>query len=281
MKNASDISFKFRFREIFVLLLFGLAMLPFQNCGPGLQVPDPTTPSKSESASSEAAISQNSATAQGSSGPSELNVSRQTGVVGAWRFNRSASMVTPDESTFKQNGQIVGSPVLKQGQFNGAFEFDGNDYVNLGQPSHLNFDHTLPETAYTISLWLRTTSFGSLIAKRSASVGDIQYQMFVSADGRLGAHVGGESQFILGRRRMNDGNWHHVALAVFHEGGKPYAELIVDGRTDAYEMVQGVVVNASDVWIGSRPGGFAYTGLIDEVVIFNRRLNAVQVDELY
>lgn len=272
---------KTRYFQYSAILATALILLVlFQNCGKGFEVSSELA-SSLQGATGAGAANPPAAPTPAPTGPVELDLAKQSGVVAAWRFDQVNGVRTRDASNNNFDGTITGGATAVQGKFGNALSFNGTNYVDIGQPPALNFDHNQAATSYTISAWIRTTSFGSLVAKRGAVFGNIQYQMFIFTDGRIGAHVGGETQLISGGPVINDGLWHHVVMTVYRENQMPFVELFVDEVSVVKQVIQETTINNENIWIGSRPGGFAYTGLIDEVVIINRQLSPAELRALY
>jgi hypothetical protein len=75
--------------------------------------------------------------------------------------------------------------------------------------------------------------------------------------------------------------WYH--LAVVYDGTVPSVILYVNGKADA-SMIPDTSIAAStaDILVGNLPnGGSVYSGMIDEVVIWNRALGAKEIQNLY
>jgi hypothetical protein len=141
--------------------------------------------------------------------------------------------------------------------------------------------HRLPDLgrdAFTVMAWVKTTAGGTLFARVPA--GTARWAPGAKAlfvrDGRVGYDVGFVG-CVNGRRVVNDGAWHHVAVT----GPDPVA-LVVDGAPDA----------SGPLAAGGDPPGFvarigfaspdfpevsAFRGALDEVRVFARRLTAEEI----
>ncbi len=246
--------------------------------------PNTTTNSASDSASTsitDGSIGTSAAdtTAGGDSGYG-LDFEGLANLVGFWSFNSADidGATVRDLSGAGHDGTAMGAVTFTApGRFGEAAEFFGGDHIDVGMPAGLDFDHTIADSGYTISAWVKTESSGSIFGKRGASV---QYQLFVFTDGLLGAHVGGEGQFFFAGAVADDA-WHHVAMTVARSGDSTTVELFVDDAAAGAQVVSGATTNDDAVWIGMRPGGFAFTGLIDEIAVFDRALSAAEVAALY
>src|SRR3989344_1595907 len=108
------------------------------------------------------------------------------GLVGYWAMNESLWNTTSGEvkdvSVNANNGTAVGNATTTaSGQYSYAGTFDGSgDYVNLGNPSSLNFP-----SGYTIAAWIRPTSaftnYQNVFAKGDATA--LQYGIIIPSTG--------------------------------------------------------------------------------------------------
>jgi len=143
------------------------------------------------------------------------------------------------------------------------------------------------QAAFTVACWINTIDNGSLVFWGSgdgAPVGG-QYQNFRVDGGRLRSEHG-DGRF-RGAATVNDGEWHHVALAVDTGTNMtpPGTRIFVDGLQDA----EGAdTVNSQNLWnisadvdmvIGARvtAGDRFFIGSIDEVRVYDRALSNAEI----
>jgi beta-galactosidase len=84
---------------------------------------------------------------------------------------------------------------------------------------------------------------------------------------------------LLGKRNVNDGQWHHVAGV--YDGSKMY--LIIDGEVDSSQSASGRInTNSQPVYIGNNAEMNArfWNGLIDDVRVYNYALGIEEVAAL-
>jgi hypothetical protein len=125
-----------------------------------------------------------------------------------------------------------------------------------------------------MTAWIRT---GASAADTSVF---FDYQsMFLMLHQSSRAGFGTGKRFALGKSRaVNDDRWHQVA-GVF-EGG--HARLYVDGEDEAVETIEPVSPALSQWALGRASwGGTPYRGLLDDVRLFARALNAAEIQALY
>ena len=58
-------------------------------------------------------------------------------IVAVWLFDEGAGKVAKDSSLNGINGEFMGNPKWVKGKFGKALEFDGDDYVDCGEPEEL------------------------------------------------------------------------------------------------------------------------------------------------
>ena len=168
---------------------------------------------------------------------------------------------------------------------NHSLDFDGSDdYVGIPHSASL----LIGTNPYTVEFWFKAPNanqLGALIAKAQASSPFNQSSIYVN-DGTVpigfpiagkkitfsfGTFVGGPYRTITTTSDIVDGNFHHVAGVV-----DPNAETIVlyvDGVLQTVNLLSSgsfpSVPNTEQYTIGQVSGGLFYTGVVDEVRIWN------------
>jgi len=167
----------------------------------------------------------------------------------------------------------------------GAMHLEGNKnivLVNSGQASASvspsgQLDFGSGDT--TLSAWIKTKAGGTIISKAAATGAWVKNgKTFFVRDGRLGYDVGWVGQ-VSGGPRVNDGQWHHVAVSRKRSG---QVTLYVDGKS----VGVGGLASRDDVGhivrLGYTATDFmpAFKGEMDEVRIFQRVLSAKEIVRL-
>jgi hypothetical protein len=183
---------------------------------------------------------------------------------------------TADLSGAGHAGTLVNGPLwTASGRYGAALSFDGvNDALSVGTPSTLNFG-----SDFTVMMWI----------KRNALGGTVQRHLFSKCD--ASSWVAGCKEFYFygdtlrfGTRAVGDVNsvaiadtgWHHVAVVFTRTTNA--LQIFVDGtlRTTAMRNIEADAAGHV-VYIGSMQGRNTFSGLIDEVRIYNRALTATQL----
>jgi len=168
-----------------------------------------------------------------------------------------------------------------------CLEFDGaNSYVNLQQPSALDFVPDADE--FTIMCWvrLRPGDSGAFVSK-SYWTNDRQFQLDVYND-RVSCTVGGGSAHV-GDATIADNEWHHIALVNYDDNGTLRNLLYVDGVVDSSgsKTSGGNMASNCDVLLGARRTsnnngiGYLVATLVDDVAFFDAALDATEIAEAY
>lgn len=199
----------------------------------------------------------------------------------------SGTVVKDTQGTL--DGDFEGSPQWSSTSMEGqSVYFQDGDYIGAdGQLSNSG-------GSYSVSMWVKTTDSDGTLVHRGSSYGcDYTPRVSLNSDGTLnidesGCSSGGDYGDT--SASVNDGNWHHVVIA---------AE---DGSQEVY--IDNSVVNTGSKSVGSsskcfhvavsyshdgdygncdvdRTSAASFTGYIDEVRFFDKKLTSTEVDQLY
>jgi len=213
-------------------------------------------------------------------------------LVAWWKFENNTS-----DSTGANPGIIGGSPSYVSGKFGQAISLDGDDYVDCGKPSLLDFG----AGNWTISAWIKTTQSGTddenelnrgtVFANGGDEAGGIRYTLAVNEgqSGMITLTTDDDLSKVqaISTTVVNDDAWHHVVgmrnektLGVYVDGVLERTENLPTG----YDLSGASRQNAYIGVIADYRDGSLYkyfVGLIDEVCIFACALDANSVSALY
>jgi len=197
-------------------------------------------------------------------------------VVGYWRFEGNAN----DSSPSGNNGTPSGGTAYLTGKIGQDMNFDGSSgYVDVGDDSSLN-----PDNNFTISMWIKTSvnSGGALYSKRYSSWGGYQLDMsnggilVMYGDDTQGPATGNWTVSLL------DNTWHNIVVTIVPLN---YVNLHVDGIDLGSQDISSILGSAGSSQHSTIGGGAVargnFSGVIDEVTIFNRALSTSEVGALY
>jgi len=222
----------------------------------------------------------------GQASASESTKEAKTGrLVAWWTLDEADGDVAADSSGRDFAGTRIGKPQWQPagGRVKGALAFDGTaGFVAIKDAPAFGITGAL-----TVAAWIKVNRFDkrwqTIVAKgdtawrlqRTAEEDGVAFHCtgLTAVDGRW--PLGIES-----RKRVNDGQWHHVAGV--YDGA--VIALYLDGALDNSSRASGTIqTNKLPVSIGdnAETSGRNWSGLIDEVCVFACALNAGGVKALY
>lgn len=169
-----------------------------------------------------------------------------------------------------------------------TFAAGTSDYINLGQPSILNF---LPNQEWTLSCWAKTATnldFGTFICRADTTTANRQYQITYGSPGppyQLQCVVGGifYNSGVVG----GDAKWHHCVLRNINNAGTYQFRLYHDGVAVGTAQNAGTGTVVVDTLMGARRAtgntgsGFLLTGSLDDMRVYNRALSNGEIETIY
>jgi fibronectin type 3 domain-containing protein len=199
------------------------------------------------------------------------------GLVAGWAFDEGTGTTTADRSGNNNTGTVSNTTWVTGGKFNNALSFNGtNAWVTANDSNSLDLT-----TGMTIEAWLKPSISGGInwqTAVVKEQPGNLVYGMYANtSQGRPEAevYVGGQTRAVNGTTTLQAGVWTH--LAATYDGTT--LRLYVNGTQNAQLAVSGTIgTSTSPVRIGgNNVWGERFTGLIDEVRIYNRALAAGEI----
>ena len=215
---------------------------------------------------------------------SKANVSQDTfmkeGLVGYWPFDGKymnwGTGIATDVSPSGNNGVVSGMATTTApavGVVGQALKFDGvDDYVELGD----NFTGIVTTTGtYSISVWLNVnalTLYEGIVNISPGSASSDRNGITISSGVLRGGYYNGSS-YVGNSQSITTGTWYHAVLV--NTAGT------VTFYIDGVSVTGGSMATLNqDNQIGHNGSGY-FTGLLDEVRIYNKALSAGEVLQLY
>lgn len=192
-----------------------------------------------------------------------------------WRFDEGSGVLASD-SVGTHDGKING-PNWTTGRDGNALQFDGSGRVEVPHASGL-----VLRDAFSIALWFQTAGVdGALIAKGS-SASDTNFHLALSA-GRIEFVLGGATlqRLRTGNVNLKTGQWYH--LVATYSNAADQVSLYLDGvAVLAATTTRRAPGSTRDLVIGrSELEGKEWTGLIDDVRLYDQVLDAEGVADMY
>jgi hypothetical protein len=204
-------------------------------------------------------------------------------VVGYWGMDSYSTSGVYDNSTNKNIGLFNGgmsTSNIVQGARGEGLSFDGvNDYLNAGNGKSLNITGQV-----TISAWVRfdsstvrsTALYGEMIVVKNNMYGLARY-----TNNRIGVYVKGTDWLTGTRSTWNTGEWYHIVGTADSSTGSIYINGVLD-RSGSVRWSPAAYNDSLNIGaIREYTTQTAFTGAIDEVILFNRTLSAAEVRSLY
>lgn len=214
-----------------------------------------------------------------------LNAQTTVGLVAHYRFDGNTNDATGNTAN---TGAVTGGPYYTCGAENDAISFDGqnDEVVILGGPANDEFDNE----DVSVSLYFKPRGgVGTqyLLSKRSPSCfgGNEFYILYAPSTRTISAFFfeTSDRRVIATHQIDNTACWQH--LAIVREGGR--VRLHLNGELiSVFSTLERINVNNDgDLIIGDsdckNATEFPFNGLVDELRIYNRALNELEVRELY
>src|SRR3989338_8530204 len=203
------------------------------------------------------------------------------GLVGYWSFDGSdmnwgnSSVEATDVSGQGRNGDVTnfGQSSVVAGIAGQALRFDGvDDYVELGD----NFTGIVTTTGtYSMSVWLRAgdiTLYKGIVNISPGASSSDRNGISISEGALQGGYYNGVS-YVGNSQSIAANTWYHVVLV--NTAGT--VTFYINGASVTGGSAGTLNQNNR---IGHNTSGY-FTGLIDEVRLYNRALSAAEVKELY
>ena len=208
----------------------------------------------------------------------------EPGLLGWWKFDEGKGFVIRDSSGKGNDGEIDGA-VWTQGRKGPALKFD-----SLSQGCVvLKTDLALyPTSAFTIEAWFKPLPN----PEREAYILAFDYQWAQTTGKGIALYMHGEPEHntlqlevsnsagrraVVVARGLKTGNWYYCAAT--YDGST--ITLYLDGVPAANTLLAAPVVYAhkksGDFSIGDSVGNFNFSGLIDELRIYNRALGPEEI----
>ena len=204
-------------------------------------------------------------------------------LVGHWKLDENQGSTAADSSGKGNDGTLGGNPQWDSGYYGSALTFDGDDYVDLGNPSILDFGIY----DFTLCAWVKNPGGNNVIAKGGDQSGGIRYALQVGTTVQLLVDDNSDKTSVSGGSGLGDGEWHHVAgvrdggtLRVFIDSVEvaseslPYTPYSLSG-TSQHNAYIGALYQHEDNVLGD-----FYAGSVDDVRICTWALTSTELADV-
>jgi fibronectin type 3 domain-containing protein len=192
-----------------------------------------------------------------------------TGLVAAYSMDQGSGTALPDVSGTGNNGTITGATWTTAGRFGSALSFNGNgNLVTVPDSNSLDLS-----VGMTLEAWVRPDLGSWRTAILKERPGGLAYAMYASTDtNRPSTEINVD---VRGTAALPTATWSH--LAATYDGAT--MRLYVNGTQVASRAAAGTIpISSGALRIGGNTlWGEYFSGLIDEVRIYNRALTAAEI----
>ena len=207
-------------------------------------------------------------------------VSAPSGLVAWWKGEGDAS-----DAVGANNGTLVNGATFATGKVGQAFSLDGvDDYIDVPPATSLNLDNAL-----TIAAWADPADYSCSDARRivtklnSISAPSIGYNFdIVCTTGKLRIELFDQSSnenYLLSNTTIPNGIFTYIAATWDGTTLKLYIDGVPDSQTST--TIGHIGTNGNDLTIGRFSSTSLFKGLIDEVQIYSRALDAGEIAAIY
>lgn len=196
-----------------------------------------------------------------------------SGLVGWWSFDEGSGTVAGDGSGNGNTGTIFGATWVI-GNFGQALSFDGTNYVNFGNTPSLS----ITGNAVTLEAWVYPSNLARYenIAAKFDYPNDNGYMLIHTNTGLLQFYVGNNgAQSVTSNVSLSSGVWQHVAAVYNGVDLRIYINGVLSCSPVAFSNNIGATTQA--YYVGSANGYSKFTGLVDEVRVYNRAHSASEI----
>lgn len=194
----------------------------------------------------------------------------QKQMTGHWSFDEGDSDIVKDLSSYGNDGTRYGATWTNAGKFRKAMSFDGSSYIAVGDS-----DFSEGAEPFSFSLWMKPSATGTpfFYGTKSTNSGVVTYYDISNSKTRFG-RWGNDILTPTITQSLNE--WSHIAYVYDGSTLSAYVNSSFAGSTT---VTLTTVLNAG--YIGSAGTSQYFSGLIDEVKIFNYALTHDEIKTEY
>jgi len=212
------------------------------------------------------------------------NDSLSRGLVAYWKFDEIKGNIIPDSSGNNHQGLLMNNPKLTRGRIGKALNLNGQD-------NYMEVPMTINWPQLTVSAWFKPTDLTGaggmgnprIICNSHTDIDNKGFQLRFDKGGVRGwVDVGnGQEHASVGwQKRLEIGKWYFYALTYNGSQVKAY----LNGELLGSAPLTGNIADSKlPINIGRNPvyNGDYFTGLVDEIRIYNRALSSQEIAALY
>ncbi len=195
----------------------------------------------------------------------------EEGLIGYWSFDEGKGDVVKDTSGNDNHGKLIRNPKWVDGKFGKALLFDGAQRQKVEIP-HSDSFATITD-AVTIEAWVNPANFNQWVSL--GVKGDITYGMFINPAAFVRIHYSGGNTLDTPGNAIKANEWTHVVGTYDGKTVRIYLNGKMSAEKNAGDKIP--ANNATFVIGGTQESRDWYTGMIDEVKLYNRGLTEAEI----
>jgi hypothetical protein len=215
----------------------------------------------------------------------------QNNLVARWKLDDSTGLITTNATPNALTGVLAEFPdddsQWSFGLIEGALSFSGTRRVAFEDSPLFHLD------SFSVAFWIQADALGfdsSVISKESSSICET-WGLELRGSGQLNFFLFNQSGFIADVQssvNLDLGNFHHVVLVYNRATSRP--DIYLDGALVSSTRGTGPATGAAGYdgspltlgrRLGSCPFGQSFTGLLDDVQLYDRNLNSSEAAFLF
>ena len=190
-------------------------------------------------------------------------------------FDDGSGKIAEDGSEYGNDGDLKGDPAWVEGKFDGALEFDGAvDYVEIPHSETLTVDEEV-----TVMAWVKADRYefpgGGYQGILAKSNDTRSYSLYTTSAGVLHFSTAGIGTTSIAKVPLDE--WVHITVVVVDGKHRYYFNGVLDTETGSGIKLPGLSDTATALVADSHEGSREFGGIIDEVRIWNRALDADEI----
>ena len=210
-------------------------------------------------------------------------VGNEAGLAGYWRMDEASGTTLNDSSGHGQTATSIGgttwtnstAPIISGA--GSALNF------NAGASQLVSIPHQPALNAYplTVMTWFKTTNVNGALVNKYVSSSFNGYQIFMSGGHLQGWYFRDPVNNVYNGGPMdaglvNDGLWHHAAMAIDATGGRLYLDGVLKSSLP-WSGTAGPVTTTLALSLGVYQGDSFWNGQLDQVSVWNTALSSSQI----
>lgn len=202
-------------------------------------------------------------------------------LVASYQMNEASGLITADTSGNNLDGQLINTPIFTTGKYNNGLSFATNQYVRVAGESSLAY------TTMSVSFWFNNSIVDAsaagirMINKKSVWNSAYDWNIQMNTAGRinvLGSSSTTAAITIYTGGSWDTNTWHHLVVTFEDTTVKAYLDSAYKGTG----TITSIVSSNTQMEIG---GSYLlntyWSGIMDDLRIYNTTLSSSQVLELY